>query len=156
MSFREHLETEPVSSLPIRNAIVGKSGTLIRAAIAGMRAHKLGCVVIVDHHSYPTHIFTESSVVELLLDNVGLDDTPIKDYVDTRFVVVKSSDPIARVWDAIQDDDARFVCVTDDEGKLIGITGQRGMSEYIADHFAKQVSVQRIGSTPWLQEREGA
>lgn len=156
MSFREQLEQEPTSSLPIRDAILVHSGTLVRAAIADMRTQGLGCAVIVDYARVPSGIFTEQSVIELIVKNASLDDRPIQDFADNHFVSVKSSDPISRVWDAIQLDGARFVCVTDDDGKLTGITGQRGVAEYVAECFAKQVTVQRLGSTPWMQDREGA
>ena len=156
MSFREHLEQEPTSSIPLRDAVEVHSGTVVRGAIAEMRTRSLGCAVIVDYGLVPSGIFTEQSVIELLVQNASLDDRPIQDFADSSFITVKSSEPISRVWDAIQLDGARFVCVTDDDGKLIGITGQRGVAEYLADCFAKQVTVQRLGSTPWMQDREGA
>ncbi len=156
MGFREQLEQEPTSSLPLRDAVVVHSGTLVRAAVADMRTQSLGCAVIVDYARVPSGIFTEQSVIELLVQNASLDDRPIQDFADSSFVSVKSSEPISRVWDAIQLGGARFVCVTDDDGKLIGITGQRGVAEYLAECFAKQVTIQRLGSTPWMQDREGA
>jgi CBS domain-containing protein len=156
MGFREQLEQEPTSSLPLRDAVVVHSGTLVRAAVAEMRTHSLGCAVIVDSAGVPSGIFTEQSVIELLVQNASLDDRPIQDFADPSFVSVRSSEPISRVWDAIQLAGARFVCVTDDDGRLIGITGHRGVAEYLADCFAEQVTVQRLGSTPWMQNREGA
>ncbi len=156
MRFREHLEQEPTSSLSLRDAVVVHAGTVVRGAIASMRTRSLGCAVIVDHAGAPTGIFTEQSVIELLFKNMSLDDRPIQDFADSNFVFVKDSEPISRVWDAIQNGGARFVCVVDDDGKLIGITGQRGIAEYVADCFAKHVTVQRLGCTPWMQQREGA
>tara|TARA_R110002049_G_scaffold4601_5_gene32618 strand:- start:859491 stop:859961 length:471 start_codon:yes stop_codon:yes gene_type:complete len=156
MSFREQLENEPTSSLPIREAVVVRSGTVVRAAIADMRTQRLGCAVIVDHSQVPLGIFTEQSVIALLVDEASLDERSIQDFADKNFVSVSTRDPISHVWDAIQTNGARFVCVTDEDGKLVGITGQRGVAEYLADCFAKQVTVQRLGSTPWMQEREGA
>ncbi len=156
MSFRADIEQTPTSSLPLRDPVIVHSGTLVRAAIADMRTKSLGCAVIVDYAGVPSGIFTEQSVIELLVQNASLDDRPIQDFADSHFISVKSSEPISRVWDAIQLAGARFVCVTDDDGRLIGITGQRGVAEFLADCFAKQVTAQRLGSTPWLQDREGA
>ncbi len=156
MRFRDQLEQEPISDLPIRNPVVAHSGTLVRAAIAEMRSREVGCAVIVDHAGSPVGIFTEQSVIELLVDEASMDDRPIQDFLDQNFIVVKSSEPISQVWDAIQIERARFVCVTDDHGKFIGVTGQRGVAEYLAECFASQVAVQRLGSTPWMQDREGA
>ena len=156
MAFRDDLEQELVSSLPLRDAIIVQSGTLVRAAIADMRAHSMGCAVIVDDAKVPTGIFTEQSVIKLLMEHASLDDRPVQDFADPHFISVQSGEPISRVLDAIQRSGARFVCVTDDGGKLIGLTGQRGMAEYVADCFAQQVTVQRLGSTPWMQNRDGA
>ena len=47
------------------------------------------------------------------------------------------------------------VVVTDDDGRVDALTGQKGLMEYVAEHFPKQVMVQRIGS-PVIQDREGA
>ena len=51
---------------------------------------------------------------------------------------------------------ARFVCELDEQGKVKGLTGQKGLSEYIADHFPEQVMVQRVGGQPGMGTREGA
>lgn len=156
MSLRDELQGEPVRFLCIRDAIKVHAGTLLRAAIAQMRSKSLGCAVIVDYAGVPLGTFTEQSVIRALKQNVSLDDRPVQEFADSSFCTVKSSDPISRVWDAVQTDEARFVCVTDDDGKLIGVTGQRGLAEYLADCFAKVVTVQRLGSTPWMLQREGA
>ena len=156
MSFLHDLETDTVGSLPIRSAIIVKPYTLIRAAVALMRTHALGCAVIADHTSVPSGVFTEHSVIEALTKDACFDDTPVFRFADPKFVVVRKSEPILRVWEAVQKAEARFVCVTDDSGKVIGVTGQRGLAEYVADCYAGQITVQRLGSTPWMQQREGA
>lgn len=156
MKFSEDLAIAPVSSLALRDAIEVKPGTVVRAAIAQMRAQSLGCAVIIDFARVPIGIFTEQSVINLLVQNASLDESPVQDFADPSFLVVNRCEPIARVWNAIQHDGIRFVCVTNDDGKLVGITGQRGVAEYLAECFANQVSVQRLGSTPWMQQREGA
>ena len=44
---------------------------------------------------------------------------------------------------------ARFLCVLDEDGRTrVALTGQKGLSEYIADHFPQQVMVQRVGGKP--------
>ena len=156
MSFRQDIELETVASLPIRDAIIASPHTLVRAAVAMMRNRSLGCAVMVDHGRRPSGIFTEHSVIDVLVKNASLDDSPICNFADPNFIDVKLSEPILRVWEAVQLAAARFVCVTDDSGKVIGVTGQRGLAEYVADYFAGQVAVQRLGSTPWMRQREGA
>ncbi len=156
IGFREELEQEPIRSLPLREAIVVYPDTLLRAAVAVMRHRCIGCAVIVDIGMAPTGLFTERSLLDALIQHASLDNRPVSQFAEPNFLSVKSSEPISRVWDAIYEDGCRFICVTDDDGKLIGVTGQRGIAEYIAECFPQQVMVQRLGSTPWMQQREGA
>jgi CBS domain-containing protein len=156
VEFCHDLENESIRELPLRDAIVVYPNTLIRAAVAVMRNRSLGCAVIVEEGWIPTGLFTEQSLLKVLMQNASLDDRPVRDFAEPNFLAVKHSEPISRVWNAIQREGFRFICVTDDDGKLIGVTGQRGIAEYIAEYFPQQVMVQRLGSTPWMQQREGA
>ena len=156
MSFLQDLQDETVASLPLRDAIVVTPYTLVRAAVAMMRNHSLGCAVIAEHGRRPSGIFTEYSVIDVLNKDANMDCEPVGRYADSNFISVKSTEPVLRVWEAVQGSAARFVCVTDQDGDVIGITGQRGLSEFLADSYSRQVAVQRLGSTPWMNEREGA
>ena len=69
---------------------------------------------------------------------------------------VKLSDPISDVMEAMQLKNTRILCVVDDKDRVVGLTGQRGLMEYVAEHFPGQVMVQRVGQTPYLADREGA
>jgi hypothetical protein len=50
----------------------------------------------------------------------------------------------------------RFLIVINEHGQLAGLTGQKGLMEYVAEHFPGEVIVQRIGCKPYTEEREGA
>lgn len=156
MSFQEDLADDSVGALPLRDAIAVDCHTVVRAAIALMRSHDLGCAVIVDHHCRPIGVFTEQSVIRMLMENRCLDTTPVSEFCDPNFFVASTQDPIQKVWDAITDSGVRFVCVTDKTGQLLGLSGQRGMAEYVCETYAQQVTVQRLGSAPWMLQREGA
>jgi len=80
----------------------------------------------------------------------------VRDHLEAEWFCVHSSDPIATVLDLVQNRGARFVCELDEYGKVKGLTGQKGLSEYIADHFPEQVMVQRIGGQLGMGTREGA
>lgn len=156
VGLRELLEAETVEQLPIRKAIQVETGTIIRAAVARMRASDLGCAVIVGFRGKPVGMFTERSLLEVLMENASLDESPIGEFTEFRCAVVSKRESISRVWDAIEMQGERFVCVIDDDGRLIGVTGQRGLSEFIAESYPREVVVQRIGGKPWIAEREGA
>lgn len=156
MTFCQDLREDTVRSLPIRKAIAIQSHTLLRGAIAMMRNEDLGCAVIVNHQQEPIGVFTEHSVIDLLARGACLDERPVCEFIDPDFFCVRETDPILRVWELVCDSAARFVCVTDQDGAIIGLTGQRGLAEYLTDSFAGQVAVQRLGSHPWMNQREGA
>ena len=46
--------------------------------------------------------------------------------------------------------------VLDDEGRPVGLTGQKGVMEYIAEHFPRQGKVQLMESKLHMDHREGA
>lgn len=156
MGFRHDLEQDTVSSLPLRDAICVSPETTVRQAVAIMQDKSLGCAVIVDQDDQPVGLFTEQSLLELLTAGDSIDDRTVSEFTDPNFLVVQSSEPAQRVWDAIEKDGLRFIFVADESGQLIGVTGQRGISEYLAESFPQQVLSQRLGSTPWMQQREGA
>lgn len=156
MSLKQHLGEDNVSSLPLRSPVQVPPSTKAIDAVSQMKESELGCAVIVDSMGKPQGIFTESSVIEMLDGGVALDQAEVADYADPKFVCVSENEPVLTVWKTIQQDHARFICVADSEGKFLGLTGQRGLSEYIAECFPMQVMVQRLGETPWSEQREGA
>lgn len=156
MNLKEALNEETVGRLPLRKAIAIKPETLIRDAVSEMRTNELGCAVIVDANNHPVGLFTERGVIGALVKGAPLDSTQAQEFAEPSFVNVKTSDTIANVWFAILRDSCRFVSVTDDDGRLVGLTGQRGLAEYVSEYYPRQVMVQRLGEKPWMQQREGA
>ncbi|WP_158222842.1 CBS domain-containing protein [Rhodopirellula sp. MGV] len=156
MGFLEDLEKEQVKDLPLRDAIVINEHTIARAAIALMRSNDLGCSVIVQREWEPTGIFTEQSVIRMLHEGASLDSNPVSKFRDPSYRCVGLTDSIRTVWDAVVEEGMRFMCVVDHEGQLVGLAGQRSLADYVCDCYARQVAVQRLGSKPWMLEREGA
>lgn len=157
MGLKENLQVETVSDLPIRDAIVVEASTPIRDAVALMRSKQLGCTVVVDSQGKPLGTFTERTLIHTLLQEPEeAKNGKVGDHIYTKSVFVKLTDPITAVWEALMDKGLRFICVLNEDGSVAGMTGQRGMSEYIAEHYPNQVMVQRIGGKPGLETREGA
>ncbi len=157
MGLKENLQTETVSKLPCREAILVPPDMSVRQAAEILQSKKLGCAVVVDPEHKPIGVFTERTLIALLLlqpDN--LDNIPVRDHLEAEWFCVHDSDPISAVLDLVQNRGARFVCELDEQGKAIGLTGQKGLSEYIADHFPEQVMVQRVGGQLGMENREGA
>ena len=157
MGLRENLQNEPVSSLPLREAVIVYPSTTVRAAIGQMRENRLGCAIVVNDEGKPIGTFSEARLVDLLLANPSaLDEDCVERHLDKDWAAVKLADPISSVLLAMQSKDLRFVCVTDETGKAKALTGQKGLIEYVAEHFPQQVMVQRLGGKPTIEKREGA
>ena len=155
--LRQNLQSECVSELPCREAILIRPDTSVRQAAEILQSKKLGCAVVVDAEGKPIGIFTERTLIDLLLlqpDNLG--KILVRDHLEKEWFCVRSTDPISAVLDLIQNRGARFICELDENGRAKGLTGQKGLSEYIAEYFPGQVMVQRIGGQPGMESREGA
>jgi CBS domain-containing protein len=157
MGLKENLQNECVSQLPMREAILIQPETSVQQAVEVLQSKRLGCAIVVDADGKPLGVFTERTLIELLLQQPeSLDQIPVRDYLEQDCHCVRPGDPISTVLDLVQKQGARFVCELDEQGKAVGLTGQKGLSEYIADHFPGEVMVQRIGGQPGMETREGA
>lgn len=156
MGLQQNFHDEPVSRLSLREAVTVAPDLTLKQAVTSMRDKDLGCAIVTDKESKPIGIFTESLLTQLLVQNgqKALNER-VQDYM-TTCPWVKRTDPILFVLEAMQLKNVRFLAVVDEEGRVAGLTGQKGLIEFVADHFPGQVMVQRIGGKPNPTEREGA
>jgi CBS domain-containing protein len=148
--------TEPVDRLALRTPITATPETTVRDALLQMRRGRVGCVIVVDSDRKPLGLFTEVIVRHLLVDHDAPLDACLGEHLRTSFPLVRSTDPIAAVVTQMQANDERFVCVVDESQRVTALTGQKGVMEYIADHFAELVLTQHVGPRWSTQHREGA
>jgi CBS domain-containing protein len=157
MGLQQNFHDESVSRLSLREPVTVLPDATLRDAIGRMRDKKLGCAIIVDGDDKPTGIFTESTLTRLLGEQgAQVIDDPIVKHMACPCPWVKMTDPIVFVVEAMQLKNVRFICVVDEAGRVAGLTGQKGLIEFVAEHFPDQVMVQRIGGTPYPSKREGA
>lgn len=156
MGLKENLRGEPVSRLALREPVVATVEATVRDGILQMRQRALGCVFVVDGEQRPLGIFTEGMLRKMIATNPAAVDQPLRDHMARDVRWVRLADSVAKVLQAMQTEKTRFVGVIDAKGRLVGLTGQKGLMEYVAEHFPQQVMVQRIGGQPYLAEREGA
>ena len=156
MGLQENFRNERVDQLTIRDPVTVGADASVRDAVTLMQKKNLGCAIVIDGNRKPIGIFTESMLTEMLShDADGINDS-IKKHMAERFPWVKTTDPIADVLEAMQINNTRLLCVVDEKGRVAGLTGQRGLMEYVAEHFPGEVMVQRIGQPSYLSDREGA
>ena len=156
MGLRENMTSETVAELALREAIVADPATTVRDAVARMCDKRLGCVVVAREDGRPIGTFTEEVLIGLLADVPQALDEKIGDHLSEQWACVKKTDPIVTVLETMQSKGLRFVCVADEAGRAVALTGQRGLMEYIAEHFPRQVMVQRVGVKSSTERREGA
>ena len=82
-------------------------------------------------------------------------DGPVAEHLSPDPACVGRDRPISDLVATMRERDLRFVVVTDEEGRAVALTGQKGLMEYIAEHFPEEVLTQRIGK-PSMRNREGA
>jgi CBS domain-containing protein len=156
MGLQNNFKTDQVHELEIREPVVVTPSTPLREAISLIRNRKIGCAIVVDSERKPLGIFTESMLTELLSHGPLPLDDPIEKHMAERCPWVRSTDPVADVLEAMQLKNVRMLCVVDEHEKVVGLTGQRGLMEYVTEYFPGEAMVQRIGQTPFLNDREGA
>ncbi|WP_425395658.1 CBS domain-containing protein [Aeoliella sp.] len=155
MGLHQNMTDEPVSRLELRQPPLCGPTDSIRAAVERMREKHLGCVIVVDDDQKPLGLFAESMLTQLLADDPTQVDDPVSKHMANPWPCVRDTDTIALVLEAMQMKNVRFIGVLDEDGKVIGLTGQKGLMEYVSEHFPQQIMVQRVGSPP-PAEREGA
>ena len=156
MGLYENMVTEPIRQLALREAITISGELSVRDAVLQMRERKLGCVIVVDDQHKPQGMFTEAMLRRLLIDDRSVLDDSVQDHMEKQFPCAEITDPVVTILEAMQAENHRFVCVVDNEGRVAGLTGQKGLMEYIADHFPQLVLTQRTGVEPPRSQREEA
>lgn len=156
MSLQENLSTEPVRRLNLRTPVLVDEASTVRDVVQAMRKARLGCAILVDGQSRPVGMFTEAILRETLARGARFLDEPVCEHAARTFPWVRLDDPVELVLDAMRSNNTRFICVVDDEQKVAGLTGQKGLMEYISEHFPRQVVVQQVGGEHYTHEREGA
>ena len=155
MGLFENVKSERVSSLNLRDPVLVKPTDNLRDTVQKMREHNLGCAILIDDDRRPAGMFTENMLTQIVSNHPEAMDDQVDEHAAKPWPQVKLSDPIAAVLEALELKNIRFLSVVDDDGCIAGLTGQKGLMEYVADHFP-QVTVQRVGQSPTMHAREGA
>jgi CBS domain-containing protein len=156
MGLFEDFQNDTVATLNLREALTLSPDQSVRTAIEAMREKHLGCAVVVDENGRPLGLFNEVMIRASLVKNPSFVDEPLRGHMFEPVPCVTLDEPVAAVVAAMQRRNTRFVCVVDDEGKAVAMTGQLGLMEFIAENFPRQVLVERIGQTGYPDAAEGA
>ncbi len=155
MGLRQDILKQPVAELPLRDLVAITVDTTVRQAMSRMREARLGCAVVVDAAGKPLGKFTERRLMKLLVEGESLDQ-PASRFMFGGEDCVRGDQFIHHMIRLMQAKHLRYVIVVDETGKAVALTGQRGLMEFVADHFARTVKVAPPAEKLHIDEREGA
>ncbi len=156
MGLRENILLEQVCDLATRPLILMDVGEPVHAVLQRMREKELGAAIAVDDAGKPTGMFNEKLLIRIIGQGNGVLDEPVGKHMTPNVICVKESDSIATLIATMQQRKLRWVCVVDDAGKAISLTGLRGAMEYVVEHFPRRVLVEPLQSKLAVDQREGA
>lgn len=156
MGLRESILKDPVSEISLRELIAVTRLTPVREVAARMREKRLGCAIVVDRYNKPIGKFTERRLMKLLLENPANLDKPVEKFMYNSANPIGVNEPIAKLIEMMQKQKLRFICVTDEKGRAVALTGQKGLMEYIAEQFPRAVKAEQAKTRLFTTEREGA
>jgi len=156
MGLHSNIHDDPISELELRDILAVKRGATLRSVSDEMRRRRLGCAIVVDEAGKPVGKFTERRLMRLMLSNPrGLDETVDQHMYRDADCIARTS-PIADMVELMRTKQLRFICVVDEAGRAVALTGQKGLVEYVAEHFPRQIKVQEMESKLSMDQREGA
>ena len=157
MGLRENILTDTVGDLAMRPLITFTTDQTIRQVCDALTAQSLGAAVCVDEAGQPVGMFNEKLLIRVLSQNLDAMDAPVGEHMTTNVVCVLATDTIDTLIATMQERKLRWVCVVDESGKAIALTGLRGVMEYVVDHFPRCVFSQPVRANKLsMEHREGA
>jgi len=156
MGLREDILTDPVSSLEMRTAITVSGEEPVRQVAKRMRQSHMGCAIVVDAHGKPVGKFTERLYAKLMAVDPALAADPVAKHMYHDADVISQDASVTEMVSMMQAKSLRYICVVDGDGKVKGITGQKGLMRYISEYFPRVVMVQRMRPLVGMDQPEGA
>lgn len=156
MGLFENMKTETVQRLNLRDPVLVNPDDKLRDVIQAMRKQELGCAILVDAAKKPVGMFTENMLTQIVAKHPQAINDKVAEHAADQWPQVLLTDPIVAVLEALELKNVRFLSVVDEDGKIVGLTGQKGLMEFVADHFPTQVTAQQVGVRSSIKTREGA
>ena len=150
-----HLRNEKVSELDPPRGLRVTPSTTVREAIAQMRQHRSGCVLVCEGNKL-VGIFTEQDYVRRVLGKHLSPDTPMSDCMSRNPTCVRSGDSVATLVSRFHQGRLRRLPVLDGQDGVVGCVSVRNLVHHLAEHFPAAVYNLSPVSRPMQQDREGA
>ena len=156
MELARNLKTESVSRLhPTPPWRVGPEQT-VAEAVALMRQHRVGCVLVCRDDDHLLGLFTERDLMRRVLA-AGLPlSVPVTMCMTRDPVVVHPKDPIGAAVRLMEEGGYRHLPVVDEAGRPVGVLSVKRIVHYLLEHFPG--TIYNLPPDPGVVqvEREGA
>jgi CBS domain-containing protein len=131
------LMEDPVACLvPIRPLTV-ETHTSLADALALMRNHRIGCVLVTDEQGLLKGIVTERDLLQkVALETPDLDACPVKYLMSAAPESSKPDHPLGYAIQRMIVSDIRYLPLVDDSGRPNGIVSSRDIIAYIAKNLS--------------------
>lgn len=156
MGLQNDLQQTPIQDTSVRPPVTIRQTASVRDAIEVMRAAGLGCVVVTDEDAKAVGMFTEGILRHSLNESVDVLDDCVANQMVSRLPWVSPTEPLSVVLEAMEDNNIRFLAVLDDDHRVIGLTGQKTLMEFLGDYFPQEILTQDPTAVSYSQKKEGA
>jgi CBS domain-containing protein len=128
---------QPITRLEPRAPLCVDQHATLADAVAVMREHRVGCVLVVDDGGYLVGIFTERDLL-LRLENADL-SRAIRPYVTPEPETLAPDDPIAFALNLMSVGGFRHVPLVDEEGRPTGVVSVKDVVNFLCEVFSQEV-----------------
>ena len=137
-SVQQTLQDESIRRLNLPAFPCVPPQTSLRDAIARMKAHRSGTVLVGDA-DHLAGIFTERDVLMKLLGGSIDYDAPVERYMTTNPRTLGPDNTLAEAVRLMTAGEYRHMPIVDPAGRPLGLLGARDQVDFIAEHFPEEV-----------------
>jgi len=157
--FDAALVREPLSALPVREAVIFGTGDTVTEAMRAMQREHRGCVLVTDdgtRQSKLVGIFTERDVLLRIVDRGKNPATlPLSEVMTPDPDVLSVNSTVAYALNRMSVGGFRHVPVVDEEHRPAFVVSVRDVVEFLVEAFPREVLNLPVGAAA-QRAREGA
>jgi CBS domain-containing protein len=138
MELARNLKTDSVSRLQPSEALVVAPQQSVADAVALMRQHRVGCVLVCEGHKI-VGIFTERDLLRRIVATGKAMETRLIECMTPNPVTVQPKESVSAALRRMEEGGYRHLPVIDADGKPVGILSAKRIVHYLAEHFPTTV-----------------
>jgi len=128
--------TDPISALDPPSPVCVSPETSLAGAVAFLRKHNVGAVLVTDAEGRLSGIFTERDVLYKVAGQVrDLSSVPVSRMMTPNPTALRADVPIAHALHLMSLHGFRHIPIVDGDGRPHGITSFRGMVQFIGSNI---------------------